>query len=83
MIEEIHECNVCRGRFSDAELLRTHVCPAAPGNEFISLDEQPEPSDLDRAIAWGEKALAFQGAVPEAKAALATLLNVAKEKRDA
>lgn len=28
-MELIHECNVCRGRFSDEELLRTHICPMA------------------------------------------------------
>lgn len=40
-MELVHECVICRGRFSDEELLRTHVCPAAPGNEFIELNEAP------------------------------------------
>ena len=29
MIEEIHECIVCHGRFSDAALLANHTCPLA------------------------------------------------------
>lgn len=43
-LELIHECVICRGRFSDEELLRTHVCPAAPGNEFIELNADPGQS---------------------------------------
>lgn len=45
MIEEIHQCLICRGRFSDETLLLNHVCPAAPGNEYIEIDEQTLPLD--------------------------------------
>lgn len=47
MIEFIHECNVCRGRFTDEELLRTHVCPAAPGNEYIELNGVDDQTATD------------------------------------
>lgn len=39
-VEEVHECVVCRGRFSDEELLRTHVCPMAQEGT-IELSEEP------------------------------------------
>lgn len=45
MIEDIHECTICRGRFSDEELLHTHVCPLREGNEFIEIEAAPPESD--------------------------------------
>lgn len=47
MIEEIHECAVCRGRFSSATLLASHVCPLRDGNEYIELTQSFREMDAD------------------------------------